>query len=489
MKNPLLFWFRKDLRLTDNAALTAAAQTGQPLICVYILDEDDNTPWAPGRASRWWLQESLKSLGVSLQQHNLQLVLKRGDSVEQLKRIVNETGADSLYFSAQYEPSAIALEQKVNTALKDQIEVKRFKGYLLYEPNENTTAEGKPYRVFTPFYKSCLKKLPAVALPVPEEISAHTIQIDSDDLLDWDLAIETPTWAQEYPPIWKPGEEGADWSLQAFMRHGVGKYTELRNRPDVFGTSRLSPHLHFGEISPRQIWNAINQFDNADSEGASSYQRELIWREFSYNLLVNWPDFPDQPFRPEFKAFPWHDDAEALERWQQGQTGYPIVDAGMRELLHTGWMHNRVRMIVASFLIKDLLIPWQKGEAWFWQTLLDANLASNSASWQWVAGCGADAAPYFRVFNPVLQGEKFDPKGDYVRQWVPELEPLAKKFIHCPWEAPDKELQEAGIILDGNYPSPMVDHKKARLRALTAFDSIKKKTMTNQVENQRRQKQ
>ena len=476
MNQPLLFWFRKDLRLTDNTALKAAAQTGRPIICTYILDEDNDVAWPLGKASRWWLQESLKSLGLSLQQYELQLVLRRGDSVEQLSQLIKETGASSLYFSAQYEPSSLALEQKLNLALKDQIEVKRFKGYLLYEPNENTTAEGKPYKVFTPFYKACLKKPPSTALPAPEQISAYPEYLASDDLLDWDLALDTPTWAQEYPPIWKPGEDGADWSLQAFIRQGVGKYPELRNRPDIFGTSRLSPHLHFGEISPRQIWNAINQLNNTDNEGVASYQRELIWREFSYNLLINWPDFPEQPFRSEFKAFPWHDDDSALHRWQQGQTGYPIVDAGMRELLHTGWMHNRVRMIVASFLIKDLLIPWQQGEKWFWQHLLDANLASNSASWQWVAGCGADAAPYFRVFNPVLQGEKFDPNGDYVRQWVPELDQLSKAYIHSPWEASADELQLAGIRLDKTYPSPIVNHKKARLRALAAFEVIKKKS-------------
>ena len=473
MNQPIIFWFRKDLRLTDNAALSAAAQTDRPVVCVYILDEDNDQPWAPGKASRWWLQESLKSLDLSLQQHKLQLILRRGDSVEQLNQLIKETNAASLYFSAQYEPSAIALEEKVNTKFNKQVEVKRFKGYLLYEPNENTTAEGKSYKVFTPFYKSCLSKPPASPLASPDKIRPHKERLASDDLFDWDLAIDTPTWAQEYPPIWKPGEDGADWSLQAFIRQGVGKYSELRNRPDIFGTSRLSPHLHFGEISPRQIWSAINTLDNADSHGAASYQRELIWREFSYNLLINWPDFPEQPFRSEFKRFPWHDDNDTLHRWQQGQTGYPIVDAGMRELLQTGWMHNRVRMVVASFLIKDLLISWQEGQKWFWQHLLDANLASNSASWQWVAGCGADAAPYFRVFNPVLQGEKFDPKGDYVREWVPELEQLSDAYIHSPWEASSDELQIAGIRLGDNYPNPIVDHKTARLRALAAFDAIK----------------
>jgi deoxyribodipyrimidine photo-lyase len=331
--------------------------------------------------------------------------------------------------------------------------------------------------VFTPFYKTCLDlEPPKPPLPRPDKVPTPDTWPAGDALGDWGLLPSKPDWAGGMREAWEPGEAGAEARLVDFLDNTMAGYGDGRNRPDKPGTSRLSPHLHFGEISPHQCWHAVEDrlaSGDGGGRGGRSFLRELVWREFSHHLLFHWPDLPAKPFRPEFGAFPWERDEEALKAWQQGRTGYPIVDAGMRELWQTGWMHNRVRMITASFLIKHLLVPWQDGEAWFWDTLVDADLANNAASWQWVAGSGADAAPYFRIFNPILQGKKFDPNGDYVRCYVPELANLDTAYLHAPWEAPAEALDQVGIKLGDTYPQPMVDHAKARQRALAAYQGIK----------------
>ena len=474
MQSPLIYWFRQDLRIKDNPTLTAAAQTGRPIICVYILDQNQNNHWPNGAATLWWLHHSLFRLSESLKALNIKLILRKGSVIEELDNIVQSTGAESLYFTRHYEPYNSDLESQINQHFSDQIEVKRFRGYLLYEPEAIRTGKDEPYKVFTPFYRCCLKtSTPGAPVRTPKNLISYKKRIASDRLNDWKLLPKAPNWAKGFNEYWVPGELGAHENLKDFITYSGNKYPVLRNRPDVTGTSRLSPHMHFGEISPRQIWTAIKNSPKILEHNGEAYLRQLIWRDFAYHLLVHWPDFPEKPFRKEFNKFPWKTDTKSLQVWQQGNTGYPIIDAGMRELWKTGWMHNRVRMIVASFLIKDLLIPWQQGEEWFWDTVVDANLANNAASWQWVAGSGADASPYFRVFNPVLQGEKFDPIGDYVREWVPELKHIPKKYIHSPWLAPEDILIKAKITLGKNYPHPIIDHSFARDRALAAYKKLK----------------
>ncbi|NND65941.1 MAG: deoxyribodipyrimidine photo-lyase, partial [Gammaproteobacteria bacterium] len=345
------------------------------------------------------------------------------------------------------------------------------------EPDVIRNQSGSPYKVFTPFWKACCAATePHLPRPAPKQLRPFDRILPSANLDDWQLLPTNPNWATGIAATWQPGEQSAHQRLQQFVNESMADYKEGRDRPDKSLTSRLSPYLHFGEITPRQIWHVVQPYlDRADHEaGARCFLSEIGWREFSYHLLFHFSDFPEQPFRKNFLSFPWVKNDEALERWQLGQTGYPMVDAGMRELWHTGWMHNRIRMIAASFLVKHLLIHWQAGETWFWDTLVDADLASNSASWQWVAGCGADAAPYFRIFNPITQGQKFDPDGAYVKQWIPEIAQLSTKYIHAPWQAPAQELKDAGVKLGDNYPEPIVDHSEARQRALAAFEQAKK---------------
>jgi deoxyribodipyrimidine photo-lyase len=475
MSNPILLWFRADLRLADNPALRAALSAGRPVIPVYILDDATPSAWRLGGASRWWLAGSLRALAAELEKRGARLVLRRGPVLAELSRLVGETGASAVYFTRGYEPWAVTLESVLAETLGGEgLECRRFSGHLLNEPEALRTKTGDPFRVFTPYWKAALaKEPPAAALPAPQGIPAPERWPASDRLEAWQLEPAKPDWAGGLRQTWTPGEAGARQRLHAFIDAALSGYATNRNVPGTDSTSRLSPHLAFGEISPRQCWHAIHTAaEQGGKKGAGSYLRELYWREFSYHLLFNFPTLPEEPFRPDFARFPWQPDPKALRAWQRGETGYPIVDAGMRQLWSIGWMHNRVRMVTASLLIKHLLIPWQEGAAWFWDTLVDADLANNSASWQWVAGSGADAAPYFRVFNPMLQGTKFDAGGDYVRRWVPELARLPDAHLHAPWQAPDEVLARAGVTLGKTYPRPLIDHDTGRKRALDAYRQI-----------------
>ncbi len=469
-----LVWFRRDLRLADHPALAAAAESGASVIPVYILDDGTPGDWRLGGASRWWLAQSLRSLEKSLARLGSRLILRRGPADTVLRQLVFETGAKALYFTRGYEPFQRELEERLEKTLPARC--RRFGGHVLFEPEKLLNNAGEPYRVYSPFFRAMERREPPGAtLVAPNALRAPSSWPWSEKLDGWGLEPATPDWAGGLREAWSPGEIAAYARLRLFIDKSVSRYRDKRNLPGTDATSRLSPYLAFGEISPRQVWSAV--LLAAEKAGASSlgeaYLREIAWREFSYHLLFHFPHLPEKAFKPEFERFPVREDAAALKAWRKGLTGYPIVDAGMRQLWRTGWMHNRVRMIVASFLIKHLLLPWRAGEAWFWDTLVDADLANNSASWQWVAGSGADAAPYFRIFNPVLQGEKFDPEGDYVRSFCPELARLPNSLIHKPWEAPPALLETLGVRLGETYPRPIVDHGQARERALAAYERIR----------------
>ena len=472
-----LVWLRRDLRLTDNPALSAALRQGRPVLLLYILDQ--SLLMRPGGASLWWLERSLADLGRRSAALGVSLVLRRGPARDILESLCRDHTVRSVYWNRLYEPGAIARDKQIKAALQaNGVECQSFNGQLLHEPWTVKTATGSPLKVFSAFWRACMKAPPpARALDAPTHITGAK-GVGGDRLDDWRLYPGRPDWASAWGDIWSPGEEGAQRTLANFFASAAATYAQDRDRPDRAGTSRLSPHLSFGEISPRQIWHAAQNHLSDYPQTAPQMDKflsEVGWREFSYHLLYYHPHLPEQPLRPAFAHFPWRDDPVGLRAWQRGLTGYPIVDAGMRELWATGYMHNRVRMIVASFLIKDLMISWRTGAAWFWDTLCDADLANNSASWQWVAGCGADAAPYFRIFNPILQGEKFDPQGSYVRRWVPELAALPHEVIHKPWQASPGVLDQAGVKLGHDYPRPIVDHARARHLALAAYQALKGK--------------
>lgn len=475
---PAIFWFRQDLRLADNPALAAAAAAGRPVLAVYILDAT-SAPWRPGGASRWWLHHSLAALQNDLRhRYGASLLLLRGDPAELLMKLARETGAGAVFWNRCYEPAAIARDTAIKAALRQAgLTVETGNSALLHEPWTVQTQSKGWFRVYTPFWRACRAgPEPAAPLAAPQRLTPSVDAPGGLRLDDLELLPQQPDWAGGLRASWQPGEAGAAARLGEFLDAALPGYAEGRDHPDRAVTSRLSPHLHFGEIGPRQIRQAIllraGQNDGATGS-AEKFLAELGWREFSYHLLYHFPDLPERNFRADFDAFPWDDDAALLRCWQRGRTGYPLVDAGMRELWQTGWMHNRVRMIAASFLVKHLRQHWRHGADWFWDTLVDADLANNAASWQWVAGSGADAAPYFRIFNPVLQGEKFDPDGRYIRRWLPELAKLPDKFIHKPWAAPSDVLQQAGVSLGHSYPKPVVDHDRARRTALAAFASLR----------------
>jgi deoxyribodipyrimidine photo-lyase len=472
MSSPVIVWFRQDLRLADNPALHAAASTGAPVFPVFILDDDAAGDWKPGSASRWWLRRSLASLNDSL---NDSLRILYGEAHEIIPQLVRDTGALGVYWNRCVEPWRVERDEDIKAALlADDIEVHSFNGSYVYDPAEISKKDGTPYRVFTPFYRNgCLENGPEPRTPLPAPVD---LRLDTN--LDpahrqSDSALTAYSWFDGGTRDWEPGEAGARNTLERFLERGLDDYADGRDRPDRENVSYLSPSLHFGEISPHQARAAVLQRQgSAPDDSIDKFLAELGWRDFSAHLLLQAPDLPERNLQKKFDRFPWLSNEQWRKAWGTGKTGYPIVDAGMRELWCTGYMHNRVRMLTASFLVKNLLQDWRHGERWFWNSLLDADLANNAASWQWVAGSGADAAPYFRIFNPVTQGKKFDPAGEYVRRHVPELADLPDKFVHCPWEAPDEVLAEAGIELGKTYPAPIVDLGESRQRALDAFASI-----------------
>lgn len=472
---PVLVWFRKDLRLADNHALNAAVETGQPVVPVYILEPEESGNGPLGSAQRWWLHHSLTSLATHLTEKGSRLILLSGEPLEQLSALCETLGASGVYWNRRHDPSGIAVDTVIKAKLKESsIEARSFAGQLLHDPARLKTGTGGPYRVYTPFWRAVEGSgEPPEPLDEPAEIRAPETWPTSQDLGDWNLLPTKPNWASHFSEIWTPGEQGATERLEWFLGGAVQGYKEQRNLPAIAGTSQLSPHLAFGEISPARVWHATRSLDAVDRDDVVTFRKELVWRDFSYHLLFHNPDLASQNLNTRFDRFPWTDNSKLFEAWTRGRTGYPIVDAGMRQLWKHGYMHNRVRMIAASFLIKHLLIDWRQGEAWFRDTLVDADPASNSASWQWVAGSGADAAPFFRIFNPILQGEKFDPDGTYVRTFVPELARLEPRFIHKPFDAPLSLLSKAGVVLGKTYPAPVVDHAFARTRALAAYSQIK----------------
>lgn len=468
---PTIVWFRHTLRLEDNPALVRAAARG-PVVPVYVWSPEEEGDWPPGPAAKWWIHLSLRSIDAGLRALGNRLILRRGPTEVALRQVAEETGAESVYWNRRYEPAVTARDGEVAAGLRSSgVGAECFDADLLFDPGEIRTRQGGPFRVFGPFWLAC-GTLPPPPRPAaaPRRLrapspSCHSLGLDE---LGLELTIERANGMRE---IWLPGEVGARSLLDRFLDEALDNYPTGRDRPDRSGTSSLSPHLHLGEISPRTVWHAVR--DRTKSTAGAAFLRELGWREFAYHQLLHFPEIVGRPLRPAFRSFPWRHDPKTLRAWQHGRTGFPFVDAGMRQLWSTGWLHNRVRMVVASFLVKHLLLSWESGARWFWDTLVDADLANNSLNWQWSAGCGIESSPYVRVFNPVSQGEKFDPYGNYVRSWVPELTGLSRRWIHRPWEAAESELQAAGVRLGVNYPRPVVGLDRGRRRALEAYRSLR----------------
>jgi len=464
-----LVWLRQDLRLDDQPALAAALATGGRVVPVYIWAPDEEGAWAPGAASRWWLHHALVDLDGQLRARGLRLILCAGPTREALLALARETGAARVFWSRRYEPAVRRRDDAVLAVLRGAgLEAREFSGTLLFEPEKIFNRSGKPFQVFSAFWRHCLAlRTPTVGKPLSKDLSGVSPQRWPTSVALDSLNLQPEKkWDEGFYSAWDPTMAGAGRRLKKFSMEALARYAVERDWPARDGSSRMSPYLHFGQISPRQAWVA--------GASSSKFQAELGWREFAHYLLCHFPQLPEKPLRAEFARFPWVKNKKLLRAWQMGQTGYPLVDAGMRQLWQTGWMHNRVRMVAASFLVKHLGQPWTCGAAWFWDTLVDADLASNSMGWQWVAGCGADAAPYFRVFNPTLQGERFDPAGDYIRQYVPELARVPAAFIHAPERAPRKVLEAAGVEMGKNYPRPVVEHVASRRRALQDYQKMRK---------------
>lgn len=477
---PVIVWFRDDLRLADHPALASAATTGTPLLCLYVLEEGEPGLRPLGGAARWWLAGSLRALDAGLERLGQRLVLRRGAAAAVVPAVAAEIGAQAVYWNRRHTPAGAAIDARVEAELAGRgIAVRAFPGDLLDEPESLRSAAHAPPRLFAPFWRRLQQAgAPRAPLPAPRRASA-CITVKGDRLEDWNLEPSAPNWAAGLREKWTRGEAGAAERLRVMVDANLRDYVTRRERADLDGTSRLSPHLRFGEVSPAQVWHAAQLTLEAPAKerphaaDVEKFLAELGWREFSRHQLRAFPALATSNMRAAFDRFPWRDDDAALTAWQRGRTGYPLVDAAMRDLWASGWMPNRLRMLVASFLVKHLLIDWRRGEAWFWDTLVDADAGSNPANWQWAAGTGIDSAPYFRIFNPTLQGERADPTGDYVRRWIPELARLPTKHIHAPWTAPPLLLVEASVKLGVTYPHPIVDHAFARQRALAAFAQIK----------------
>ena len=464
-----LVWFRRDLRLSDNPALQYALANAGTVVPIYVFAPDEDADWVPGAASRWWLHHSLSALDAELQARGSRLILRCGASGDVLRAVAAETQATLLTFNRLYEPAALKRDRAVQSSFAPPLEVTSFNANLLFEPGSIRNGTGQPYKVFTAFWRKAQTQLDELPKPTkaPRDLPSPSAWPRSDRLDSFDL-LPRIRWDAGFSEQWLPGTEGATRELRRFHRVIAG-YGESRNRPDVIGTSRLSPHLHFGEISPIEVFAKSQELSDA---GTQIYRAELGWREFAHHLLYEFPETTTHPLDRRFERMPWSRRKSHLRAWQQGVVGYPIVDAGLRELWHRGWMHNRVRMIVASFLTKNLQHHWLEGARWFWDTLVDADLANNTLGWQWTAGCGADAAPYYRIFNPVLQAERFDPQRAYIRRWIPELASLPNRWIHRPWLAPAAALSAANVRLGTTYPKPIVELIRSRNEAMRAYQRI-----------------
>jgi deoxyribodipyrimidine photo-lyase len=464
-----IIWFREDLRISDQAALRAAAAEG-PVIPVYVLDDQSPGHWRMGGAQRWWLHHSLKSLAANLADKGSRLILLKGEASVKVGALADKLGVDTVHALKHHEPWWAEQEEK----LADRLDLKLYEGRLLAPPGTVTTKSGDLYKIFTPFWKSLQQVMPpGDPQRAPQSIEAPDEWPDSDDLDDWDLLPTDPNWAEDFD-VWTPGEAAARRAVRAFADR-VQDYANGRNLPSEDMTSRLSPHLHMGEVSPAYVWHVVSK--NRQWQTVETFLSELAWRDFCAQTIITFPDYGDEPGRDQFETLDWtdHNTGEGkahLEAWQRGQTGYPIVDAGMRQLWTIGWMHNRVRMITAQFLIKHLLIDWREGEKWFWDCLVDADYASNSQNWQWSAGSGIDSHPFHRMMNPKTQSPKWESAG-YIRKWVPELADLPDDAIHVPWEADQEVLEKAGVTLGETYPEPIVEHSMARERALSAYREAK----------------
>jgi deoxyribodipyrimidine photo-lyase len=475
MPTPAIVWLRLDLRLADNPALEAAVKHGGPVIPVYIHDPKAEGHWQPGGASNWWLHFALEDLAAQLSKAGSPLVIRTGDSLTELKKLVAETGAGLVTWNRRHEPLIVERDTKVKTSLRNAgLQAESFNGNLLHEPHLVKTLAGNPFQVFTPFWKNCLTRFTEFGgpVPTPKKLAPPLKAPTSVTVASLGLLPKIP-WDTEMRASWTPTRAGAEKRLRDFVATPLKDYPTDRDIPKLDGTSKLSPYLHFGQISPREVVEALRAAGKLGTKSGEKYLAEIGWREFSQHLIHHFPTTPDRSLRLEFEKFPWQPDRKLLRAWQRGRTGYPIVDAGMRQLWQTGWQHNRVRMIAASVLVKHLLQPWNEGAKWYWDTLVDADLGANTMGWQWAGGCGADAAPYFRVFNPVLQGLKFDPDGEYVRRWVPELAKMPTEWIHKPWEAPMDVLAEAGVRLGKDYPAPLVGLIEGRDRALAALKALR----------------
>ncbi len=481
-QKPALVWFRDDLRVSDHPALFRAAETGRPVIAIYIIDDTTSGTRKLGGAQQWFLHHALKSLEENLGKLSIPINFFRGSAERIVHQLVDENEIEEVFWNRRYGKTETSIDTDLKASLKQNgVSVHSSLGNLLHEPFLTKTGAGGPYRVYTPFWRALeAQGEPRAPLGTPKDCAAAELtgSLTSIPLDKLNLLPNRPNWAKGWEKLWDASEKGAQNTLSQFIDDGLLGYGEGRDFPAKKHFSKLSPYLRFGMISPYQFWHSVRaaqNFNNLNAKDCEKFLKQLVWREFSYHLLFHFPDIGWKNHQEKFDNFPWKTDAkDHLTRWQKGQTGYPIVDAGMRELWQTGFMHNRVRMVVGSFLVKHLLIDWREGEKWFWDTLVDADPANNTASWQWISGSGADAAPYFRVFNPMLQGKKFDAAGEYVRKFVPELKALPDKYLHSPWETPNDILEHCGVTLGETYPHPIVDHSTARDRALAAFKSLKK---------------